>query len=107
MLYVCAKPQLLSFGFNHSSCLPAGQRARSVLHLIHLHPCVLCTLLLAVNKSMSIDLAGEGVSCVLMHPGYVITEMTGGNGLIDTNTCVKGETLPNPLAKAWQAGLCG
>lgn len=39
---------------------------------------------------MSIDLAGEGVSCVLMHPGYVITEMTGGNGLIDTNTCVKG-----------------
>ncbi|KAI3436581.1 hypothetical protein D9Q98_005997 [Chlorella vulgaris] len=43
-----------------------------------------------VNKSMSIDLAGEGVSCVLMHPGYVITEMTGGNGLIDTNTCVKG-----------------
>lgn len=47
------------------------------------------------------------MSCVLMHPGYVITEMTGGNGLIDTNTCVKGETLPNPLAKAWQAGICG
>ncbi|EFN58591.1 hypothetical protein CHLNCDRAFT_140767 [Chlorella variabilis] len=43
-----------------------------------------------VNKSLSIDLAGEGITCVLLHPGYVVTDMTGGRGLIDTKTCVAG-----------------
>ena len=32
----------------------------------------------AVNTSMSIDLAGEGVTSVLLHPGWVRTGMTGG-----------------------------
>lgn len=43
-----------------------------------------------VNKSLSIDLSGEGVTCVLLHPGWVKTDMTGMTGLIDTHTCVAG-----------------
>ncbi|PRW55919.1 hypothetical protein C2E21_5144 [Chlorella sorokiniana] len=43
-----------------------------------------------VNKSLSIDLAPEGVTSVLLHPGYVRTDMTGWNGNIDTQACVKG-----------------
>uniref|UniRef100_A0A383VPJ6 Short-chain dehydrogenase/reductase SDR n=1 Tax=Tetradesmus obliquus TaxID=3088 RepID=A0A383VPJ6_TETOB len=43
-----------------------------------------------VNKSMSIDLAGDGVTCVLLHPGYVRTNMTGGQGLIDVQESVAG-----------------
>lgn len=46
---------------------------------------------LAVNKSLSIDLGPEGVTSVLLHPGYVRTDMTGWEGNIDTQTCVKGE----------------
>ena len=44
----------------------------------------------AVNKSLSIDLEGEGVTCVLLHPGYVRTDMTGRNGLIDVDESVSG-----------------
>ncbi|KAF8061359.1 gghA [Scenedesmus sp. PABB004] len=43
-----------------------------------------------VNKSMSIDLSGEGVTAVLLHPGYVRTAMTDGSGLIDADTSVAG-----------------
>jgi len=43
-----------------------------------------------VNKSMSIDLAGRGITAVLLHPGYVRTRMTGGQGLIDVQTSVSG-----------------
>mmetsp|Transcript_996 Transcript_996/g.6222 ORF Transcript_996/g.6222 Transcript_996/m.6222 type:complete len:244 (-) Transcript_996:1177-1908(-) len=43
-----------------------------------------------VNKSMSIDLHDENIRCVLLHPGYVRTDMTGGNGLIDTETSAAG-----------------
>jgi len=44
----------------------------------------------AVNKSMSIDLEDEGITCVLLHPGYVRTDMTSGNGLIDVDQSVSG-----------------
>lgn len=42
-----------------------------------------------IAKSLSIDLAGE-VCVTLLHPGYVRTDMTNGNGLIDTNESVSG-----------------
>eukprot|EP00879_Flechtneria_rotunda_P000620 GHRR01000733.1.p1 GENE.GHRR01000733.1~~GHRR01000733.1.p1 ORF type:complete len:275 (+),score=70.05 GHRR01000733.1:3258-4082(+) len=43
-----------------------------------------------VNKSLSIDLAGDGVTAVLLHPGYVKTRMTDQQGLIDAQTSVAG-----------------
>eukprot|EP00560_Eucampia_antarctica_P008507 CAMPEP_0197825394 /NCGR_PEP_ID=MMETSP1437-20131217/2488_1 /TAXON_ID=49252 ORGANISM="Eucampia antarctica, Strain CCMP1452" /NCGR_SAMPLE_ID=MMETSP1437 /ASSEMBLY_ACC=CAM_ASM_001096 /LENGTH=305 /DNA_ID=CAMNT_0043425377 /DNA_START=215 /DNA_END=1132 /DNA_ORIENTATION=+ len=42
-----------------------------------------------VAKSLSIDLTGEA-SVLLLHPGYVRTEMTGGNGFIDVDESVSG-----------------
>lgn len=44
----------------------------------------------AVNKSMSIDLEEEGVTCVLLHPGYVRTDMTSQAGLINVDQSVSG-----------------
>ncbi|GAB4820966.1 hypothetical protein N2152v2_008012 [Parachlorella kessleri] len=43
-----------------------------------------------VNKSLSIDLKADNVTCVLLHPGYVRTDMTGGQGLIDVDESVSG-----------------
>ena len=34
----------------------------------------------AIGKSLAVDLAARGVSVVLLHPGYVATEMVGGSG---------------------------
>ena len=34
----------------------------------------------AIGKSLSIDLAPRGISVVLLHPGYVATDMVGGTG---------------------------
>ncbi|MCW9033193.1 MAG: SDR family oxidoreductase [Rhodospirillales bacterium] len=44
----------------------------------------------AVNKSLSIDLKGRGVSCVALHPGWVRTDMGGPQGLIDAPESVNG-----------------
>jgi NAD(P)-dependent dehydrogenase (short-subunit alcohol dehydrogenase family) len=40
-------------------------------------------------KSLSIDLQ-DNIKVVLLHPGYVRTDMTGGNGLIDPHESVTG-----------------
>ncbi len=42
------------------------------------------------GRSLSVDLGREGMSVALLHPGYVRTRMTGGNGLIDVDESVEG-----------------
>lgn len=47
----------------------------------------------AVNiagKSLANDLAPSGVSVVLLHPGYVKTEMTGGTGHVGPSEAARG-----------------
>ena len=34
-----------------------------------------------VGKSLSVDLKGAGIAVFLLHPGYVATDMTGGQGI--------------------------
>eukprot|EP01024_Parvocaulis_polyphysoides_P037225 TRINITY_DN33139_c0_g1_i1.p1 TRINITY_DN33139_c0_g1~~TRINITY_DN33139_c0_g1_i1.p1 ORF type:complete len:259 (+),score=33.83 TRINITY_DN33139_c0_g1_i1:77-778(+) len=43
-----------------------------------------------INKSMSIDLQELGICCVLLHPGWVKTDMTGDTGLITVDQSVGG-----------------
>ena len=44
----------------------------------------------AVGKSLAEDYKSAEVTVLLLHPGYVRTEMTGGRGLIDTNDSAEG-----------------
>merc|ERR1711973_263955 len=37
----------------------------------------------AMGKSLSVDLKEKGIAVGILHPGYVRTDMTGHNGLID------------------------
>jgi NAD(P)-dependent dehydrogenase (short-subunit alcohol dehydrogenase family) len=43
-----------------------------------------------VTKSLSIDMKPRNIDTILLHPGWVKTDMTGQNGLIDDVTSVKG-----------------
>lgn len=45
-----------------------------------------------VVKSLAIDLANEKVTIVVLHPGWVRTEMGGPDGLIDVATSIQGLT---------------
>lgn len=44
----------------------------------------------AAGKSLAIDLQGQGIAVGILHPGYVRTDMTSHNGLIDTDESVTG-----------------
>lgn len=44
--------------------------------------------MLGVN--LSVDLKSKGISVILLHPGYVRTEMTQGNGLVDADESAAG-----------------
>jgi len=60
-----------------------------------------------INKSMSIDLKEEfDCTCMLLHPGWVQTDMTEKRGLIETPECAKGlikamEGKYGPLNGCW------
>jgi NAD(P)-dependent dehydrogenase (short-subunit alcohol dehydrogenase family) len=44
----------------------------------------------AAGKSLANDLHKDGVAVALLHPGYVRTEMTGGNGYVDAAHSASG-----------------
>jgi NAD(P)-dependent dehydrogenase (short-subunit alcohol dehydrogenase family) len=44
----------------------------------------------AVGKSLAIDLKSQGIAVGILHPGYVRTEMTGHNGLMDVDESAIG-----------------
>lgn len=48
------------------------------------------TALNMIGKCLSIDLAPYGVAVALLHPGYVRTDMTNKNGLIDADESAAG-----------------
>jgi len=44
----------------------------------------------AAGKSLAVDLKPRGIAVAILHPGWVKTDMTGNNGLIETNESVSG-----------------
>tara|TARA_B100000315_G_scaffold259183_1_gene314103 strand:+ start:1515 stop:2198 length:684 start_codon:yes stop_codon:yes gene_type:complete len=44
----------------------------------------------AINKSMSVDLAGRGITTVVIHPGWARTDMGGPNAAVDPADSVTG-----------------
>ncbi len=63
----------------------------------------------AAGKSLAHDLAPRGVSVAILHPGYVRTDMTGGNGLMDVEEAASGllarldELTPDNSGTFWHS----
>jgi len=45
----------------------------------------------AVGKSLSVDLKDKGITVLILHPGWVRTDMGGPNGLLTVTECVDGQ----------------
>lgn len=45
----------------------------------------------AVGKSLSVDLKDKGVVVLILHPGWVRTDMGGDQGLLTVEECVEGQ----------------
>jgi NAD(P)-dependent dehydrogenase (short-subunit alcohol dehydrogenase family) len=45
----------------------------------------------AVGKSLSVDLKDKGVTVLILHPGWVRTDMGGPKGLLTVKECVDGQ----------------
>ena len=43
-----------------------------------------------MNKSLALELAGDGFTCVVLHPGWVKTDMGGAGADIEVDVSVKG-----------------
>lgn len=43
-----------------------------------------------IGKCLSIDLAAKGIALAMLHPGYVRTDMTANNGLIEVDESARG-----------------
>ncbi|RMG92944.1 MAG: SDR family oxidoreductase [Zetaproteobacteria bacterium] len=60
--------------------------------------------LVMVSKSMAIDLAPRGVHVITLHPGWVRTDMTAHQGLIDVQSSVAGMAEVIAQARDYEPG---
>ncbi|GAV19673.1 hypothetical protein MMIC_P0624 [Mariprofundus micogutta] len=60
--------------------------------------------LVIISKSMAMDLAPHGVHVITLHPGWVATDMTGNNGLINIETSVRGMCAVIATARNFSPG---